>query len=432
MQKQSSKLGRKAYERQYEPEHKVHAQCKEAVKRYKNNLKYTKKHHWRDWLKKLEEPDIWTANHYVTAPVTDGRKARIPVLKHKVDGQKVSARTNSEKSAALAKGFFPPKPAENSVPPNVKYPRPCQGGTKITAKQIQRQLQKLKPFKAPGPDGIPNVVLMKYTDLLTSRMLSIYNAMYKWKLIYKLWKLFNTVVLRKPGKPKYDIPKAYRPIALLNTLWKVLTVVVVGQLTYMTEKHQLLPENHFGGWPGCMTTDAMHLLANTIKTSWRAGKVTSVLFLDIKGVFPNMVPSRLEHNMHKRKVPRKIVDFIHNMLQGRVTTLKFNGYASEPISIDNGIGQGDPLSMGIYQYYNADLLDIPREKGESTMAYVDNSVMIAIADMFLEVHEKLSSMMTRAGGVAEWSSQHNSPLEYSKLMLVDFTHRCSPKQREVL
>jgi len=66
------------------------------------------------------------------------------------------------------------------------------------------------------------------------------------------------------------------------------------------------------------------------------------------------------------------------------------------------------------------------------MAYVDDLVMIAIVDMFPEAHNKLSSMMMRAGGVAEWSSQHNSPLEYSKLVLVDFAHRCSPKQREAL
>lgn len=432
MRKQSNKLGRKAYERRYELEHKVHAQRKEVAKRYESNLEYNKKHHWRDWLEKLEEPDIWTANRYVTAPVTDGGKARILVLKHKVDRQEVSARTNSKKSAILAKGFFPPKPAEDSVPPNVRYPKPCKGDIRITAEQIQRQLRKLKPYKAPGPDGIPNVVLTKCADLLTSRMLSIYDTMFERKLMYKPWKSFNTVVLRKPGKPRYDMPKAYRPIALLNTLWKVLTAVVAGQLTYMTEKHQLLLGNHFGGRPGHTTTDAMHLLANTIKTSWRAGKVTSVLFLDIEGAFPNAVPSRLEHNMRTWKVPRKIVDFIHNMLRGRVTALKFDGYMSEPISIDNGIGQGDPLSMGIYQYYNADLLDIPREKGKSAMAYIDDAVMVAIVDTFPEVHEKLLSMMTRPGGVTEWSTQHNSPLEYSKLALVDFAHRCSSKQREAL
>ena len=120
------------------------------------------------------------------------------------------------------------------------------------------------------------------------------------------------------------------------------------------------------------------------------------------------------------------------MLKGRVTTLKFDGYTSEPISIDNGIGQGDPLSMGLYQYYNADLIEVPKDLGESAMAYVDDSVMIAVADSFPEAHRKLLSMMTRDGGVADWSSLHNSPLEYSKLALVDFTHSRSSKSRPPL
>ena len=113
--------------------------------------------------------------------------------------------------------------------------------------------------------------------------------------------------------------------------------------------------------------------------------------------------------------------------------MKFDGYTSEPIKIDNGIGQGNPLSMGIYQYYNADLLDIPKKKeGESAMAYMDDTVMIVTADTFPEAHEKLLSMMTRVGGVTDWSTQHNSPLEYSKLALVDFAHGRSSKEREPL
>ena len=432
MHKQANKLGRESYGYRENPNHMIHAEHKAVMKKYNTNLNYVKKQHWRDWAERADEPDIWTANRYVSAPVTDGGKARIPVLKCNVGGQEISARTNGKKSTALAKGFFPPKPAESSVQNSTRYPKQCQGGVKITAEQIRKQLCKLKPYKAPGLDGIPNVVLMKCVDLLTGSLLNIYNAMFKCKLMYKLWKTFITVVLRKPGKPRYDAPKAYRPIALLNTLWKVLMAIVASQLTFITEKHQLLPANHFGGRPGRTMTDAMHLLANTIKASWRAGKVTSALFLDIKGAFPNVVPSHLEHNLHNCKVPRKIMDFIHNMLRDQVTALKFDGYMSELIKIDNGIGQGDLVSMGIYQYYNADLLDIPKEEGESAMAYVDDSVMIATADTFAEAHKKLRDMMTREGRVTDWSTQHNSPLKYSKLALVDFTHSQSTKRREPL
>jgi hypothetical protein len=85
--------------------------------------------------------------------------------------------------------------------------------------------------------------------------------------------------------------------------------------------------------------------------------------------------------------------------------------------------------MVMYQYYNADLLDIPKEKSESAIAYVDDTLLLATAEHFEEVHDKLASMMSREGGVTEWSKMHNSPLEYSKLVLIDFTHRNSPKKR---
>ena len=241
-------------------------------------------------------------------------------------------------------------------------------------------------------------------------------------LHYSPWKTFTTVVLCKPGKLHYDIPKAYHPIALLNTMWKALTTIVADQITFLTEKYQLLPKNHFRGRPGRTTTDAMHLLTLKIKAMWCAGKVAAVLFLDIKGAFLNAVPERLVHNLRKQGIPSKYTKFVDNMLWGRVTTLKFDGYSSAPIQINNGISQGDPLSMIIYQYYNADLLDIPSNKDKDAMAFVDDSFMLAVADNFEEAHEMLADMMGREGGVAEWSTTHNSPLEYSKLALMDFAH----------
>jgi hypothetical protein len=126
------------------------------------------------------------------------------------------------------------------------------------------------------------------------------------------------------------------------------------------------------------------------------------------------------------------MEFVKGMLSGRCTTLKFNGYTSDPIEIDNGIGQGDPLLMVMYQYYNADLLDIPKEKLEGAKAYVDDTLLLATAEHFKEAHNKLASMMGREGGVTEWSKTHNSPLEYLKLVLIDFVHRNSPKKRAQL
>ena len=65
------------------------------------------------------------------------------------------------------------------------------------------------------------------------------------------------------------------------------------------------------------------------------------------------------------------------LLTNRKTRLRFDDYTSEIIHVKNGIGQGDPLSMILYTFYNADILDITTKK--DAMGYVDDINFIAIA-----------------------------------------------------
>jgi len=423
LRRAANKLGRQSYRRRLDVDHVIHSEHAAMVKKYRNTLDQTKSHHWRDWLEKAEDPDIWTAHRFTSSSGGDGGKTKIPVLKYKVGDTDALASDNCDKGRVLANNFFPAKPPTDEAMADHEYPKACDRVGRITLEQIRAQLKKLKPFKAPGPDGIPNVALTKCADLIAERLCHIYRAMLDKNLMFKPWKEFVTVVLRKPGKPNYDIPKAYRPIALLNTMWKAITAIIANHITYITEKHQILPANHFGGRPGRTTADAIHLLVTKIKNAWRAGKVTSVLFLDIEGAFPNANPDKLIHNLRKRGIPTKYVKFIHSMLGNRITTLKFDGFVSDQIPIDNGIGQGDPLSMVLYQYYNADLLDIPKHDGEDAEAYVDDTIMMATDTDFNGAHCKLKDMMCRADGVESWSKTHSSLLEYSKLALINFGHR---------
>ena len=187
---------------------------------------------------------------------------------------------------------------------------------------------------------------------------------------------------------------------------------------------------HFGGRPGRTTTDMLHVLTYRIKDAWRKKQVVAVLFLDIEGAFPNVVNKRLIHNLKSRRVPTKIVEFIHNMLREQYTALKFDDFISYQIALDNGIGQGDPLSMVLYQYYNANLIDIPAAANKAAAGYIDNAILIATATTFLEARDILENMMTRSRGAIDWSKKHNS--HFSKLALIDFAHRNSKKPRSPL
>ena len=138
-------------------------------------------------------------------------------------------------------------------------------------------------------------------------LLHIFHAMFKLWTYFRQWREITTCVLQKPGKPCYDIPKAYRPIALLNSIAKLATSVVAEELSHLVEAHGLLPTTHFGGCPGQTTMDSLHLLTDTVKAAWCRKQVVSALFLDVEGAFPNAVTLRLLHNMKKRQVPEAYV-----------------------------------------------------------------------------------------------------------------------------
>ena len=106
-----------------------------------------------------------------------------------------------------------------------------------------------------------------------------------------------TVILRKGGRTDYTLPNSYRLITLLDMIAKVMASIVKEKIKYHMERLQLLPKMQFRGRPGCTTTNSLHSLMGFIKDAWCHQQGVLVLFLDMKGAFPNTVPEVLAHDM---------------------------------------------------------------------------------------------------------------------------------------
>lgn len=176
LRKQADKLGRKSFELRSWPEHPIHSKHAKARKIYDKTIQYSKQHHWRDWFEKATDPDLWTAHKYISAPASDGGKTRIPNLTAQVGTTTSSCTTasnNTDKSTMLAKMFFPKKPQQtgNNTEETGPSPPVCRMDP-LTKEQIRRHIARLRPYKAPGPDGIPNIVLIKCANLLINRLVT--------------------------------------------------------------------------------------------------------------------------------------------------------------------------------------------------------------------------------------------------------------------
>ena len=137
-----------------------------------------------------------------------------------------------KKAQILLNQFFPPPPnADLSDTQGFEYEQGFDTGN-ITMHEIHQSILMAISDKAPGEDGIPNRILKSIIDLILPHLYVIFNACLSTGYCPTHFRSSITVVLRKPGKPDYTIAKAYRPIALLNTIGKALEFIIAKRISY--------------------------------------------------------------------------------------------------------------------------------------------------------------------------------------------------------
>ena len=72
--------------------------------------------------------------------------------------------------------------------------------------------------------------------------------------------------------------------------------------------------------------------------------------------------------------------------------------------------------MLLYIIYNADLLDLPDNPlSEDAIGYIDDMALLATGNDFEETTHQLETIMKKEEGGLEWSKNHNSRFEVTKL-----------------
>ena len=331
--------------------------------------------------------------------------------------------TPERKAQVLRETLLPmPPEADLSDISGYRYPEPIQMPA-MTEQEVRRAVLRAAPNKTPGPDGIPNLALHRALALpvFLTYLTDLFNACLQLGYCPKHFRKSTTVVLRKPGKPDYTSPKAYRPIALLNTVGKALEAVIATRLSYLVEAHGLLPQNHIGGRRGRSCEHAIHLLLERIHASWRAGApVATLLTLDVSGAFDNTAHQRLIHNLRKRQVPLRIVNWIASFLCHRTTEIVLMEGAMGQTSTNTGIPQGSPLSPILYLFYNADLIDWIHTAypGRAMVTgYIDDICILVWSRSAIANCQRLE----RIHRIAEqWEAQHASRFAPAKYGLIHF------------
>ena len=160
----------------------------------------------------------------------------------------------------------------------------------MDSREIELILRSIPNKKVPGPDKIPNEALKLAAPLIAPSIASLAESCFDVGFIPTSFCTSTTIVLRKDDKDDYSLPKSYRPIALLNTLAKVLEKLIAERLTSTLEENSLLPPTQFGACKCRSVTTAISFISELARAAWHADprNVVSILSLDLVGAFDNV------------------------------------------------------------------------------------------------------------------------------------------------
>ena len=285
--------------------------------------------------------------------------------------------------------FVPPPPVPvDPIDPLSKRAntRPFQ---EVTHEEVDRALRSSSNMSAPGPSGI-NYRALKWIWATHPDWI---HFIVKWSIQLGVhndrWKRSTTVVLPKPGKPRYDVPKAYRPIQLLECLGKLVEKIVAKRITFECGKHDILPPEQFGGRSNASCIDAGMTLVNDIEHARKRGLVASILTIDIKGFFDHVNHDRLVRVLWEAGFATPLVMWVKSFLTGRQAAIRVDDHLGPSTPISVGIPQGSPVSPCLSVLYSADVIRAIRDDPSLstplgfpllTLSYVDDFALLAISD----------------------------------------------------
>jgi hypothetical protein len=216
----------------------------------------------------------------------------------------------------------------------------------ISQKEIWDALRPTANSLAPGPDHVTwrhlkLAISLPETDVALARLFNEVCFTGTWPSHFKD---SVSVIIPKPNKTDYTIPKAYRPIALLNTLSKLLTKILANRLQHDAAEFNILHRDQFGSIQGHSTIDAGLVLADFISEHRERGWHTSACAIDVAQFFPSLSHPVMGRILERLGFSPVIVALIESYFQGRVTTYKWDSATSRKYDFSLGTPQGDCLS----------------------------------------------------------------------------------------
>ena len=291
-------------------------------------------------------------------------------------------------------------------------------------------LGKLRKGKSSGNDDVPIEVykcLSMDEDCSTPMGIAIFT------LLEKVFsnsdiptECDHSILVPVPKKGDHKDVNSYRPIALMNTLLKVLCKVVTNRLNQIVERYHLISQFQAGFRTREECVAQVTTLLECLQRRSRVGKTTLVCFHDFAKAYDSVPHTGLLRRLESLGFCDKMLGFIRGLYKNPTMKVRLIEELGQSFPVEVGVRQGCPLSPMLFNLYINDMFEgmvgvgVP---GISTsvpgLMFADDTTLLA---------ESLDDLNSNLRILEQWCTSRGMMINASKcgLMYINHTENGAP------
>ena len=278
----------------------------------------------------------------------------------------------------------------------------------ILTESVEKKLNKLKPFSAPGPDSISPTMLKELSNVLSFPLAIIFQKSLNEQYVPTDWKQANVTPIFKKGST-FD-PGNYRPVSLTSVVCKVMESLVRDSIVDHLNLNDLLfhTQHGFINKRSCLTNLLEYF--EKITELVDNGNCVDILYLDFAKAFDKISHLKLSVLLEAHGISGKIKGWIDEWLSNRWQRVVLNGNSSSWLQVTSGVPQGSVLGPTLFVIF-INTLDIYLKDFPALVSkFADDSKV----GMCVNNESDASVLQNVINALCEWSDDLSMQFNASK------------------
>jgi hypothetical protein len=253
----------------------------------------------------------------------------------------------------------------------------------VTVPELKRALKGVKNASAPGPSGLPTIVVKELPKEGLDLYVHYINLLLQGKELPEHWRRGEIVLI--PKQADRLVIENNRPLTMLEVTYKLYTKVLMHRLGTLMEANGIISDEQSGFRAKRDTALNAYVLSAVLDRARRESREIHAVFLDWKKAYDSVPFPVLRAALEGMGLAEAEVTLVMNLYQDGKATVRTEFGHTEDLEVQKGVRQGDPLSPLLFNLVINSLVRRLARQGQtchswlslSTMAYADDIVLLA-------------------------------------------------------